>query len=442
MASKNICNSFGYYTLLCLIMLFFNACEKESPTLPRENENQPAVFEVSSFIYPSQQGQKIEFFFYDLKQRPEDGKDMERAQAIFVEDDMNGVRIPIFGDEKRPAHPSPGQIDDTYYEDLILSIKNAQNLRAGRDFYVFASKKLNSTSSFPAWVKDSTGIIPEQYALLLADYLLYMQEAGIKIDYLGIDNEFIYNEGNITPQKYVQTIDALKILLDGHNIPLPQLVGYEDYGPDKRNWVQELMANGWGDRMDIYGTHYYPQWRPKSKLANDLKAIAGRPFWSTEPHWDNKSGQDQLLTAEAAMVTLWDQTDAGMNGFMWWAYELNTLRGQMMRAASVPLKDASPIEITDIDGKDLSELGNLQTRAFIEDKTISVYVVNMSNQSYLNYGFQLNSGKINGLIQTRQWRTNSPNEGSSGNTKAAADQIRFQFNFPTKSVTYLSFELE
>lgn len=59
---------------------------------------------------------------------------------------------------------------------------------------------MNAKESFPDWVKDSNGVIPEQYAIMLADFLSYMKEKNIIIDVLGIDNEENFNEGKITPK--------------------------------------------------------------------------------------------------------------------------------------------------------------------------------------------------------------------------------------------------
>ena len=56
----------------------------------------------------------------------------------------------------------------------------------------------------------------------------------------------VYNEGNITPQKYAQTITALRNLATIRGFTVPLLVGYEDYGLNKSNWMKSLINNGWG----------------------------------------------------------------------------------------------------------------------------------------------------------------------------------------------------
>lgn len=369
------------------------------------------------------------------------------ANDIFVEDHVNGMRIPILGNMKSPAHPSPGVVISSEYDGYVNSINLAKQARGGKDFKIFASKKLNDgdgLNSFPAWVKDANGIIPDKYAILLADFIEYMNSKNIQIDYLGIDNEYIYNEGKITPQKYSETIDNLRTLANNRGFTMPILVGYDDYGPNKRNWVKTLMNSGWGDKMDIYGTHYYPQWRPMNKLLADLNLIGNRPFWATESHWDAKSNINDLQEAEAAIVTLWDQIDVGMSGFMWWNYQLTGLRGNLMRAFSTPLLGARPISITDIDGKDISSLGKLQTRAFKEGNTITIFAVNINNtKSYNDYAFKLEGSSIVSNVNIKQW-TDTTSENGSIKFVSPIGHLKniFSLTLPKRSITTLMFTIQ
>jgi hypothetical protein len=391
-------------------------------------------------IYPEIKGDKIDVFFYDLKYWIGAVNSETKANYLFIEDGMNGLRIPIFGNDSKSAHPSSGVVDASYYETLIASINQAKSVIGSSDFTIFASKKLEGDASFPDWVKDDDGIIPSEYARLLADYIEYFNDNGISIDVLGIDNERVYNEGNITPEKYKETIDSLISYSLQDNFTMPLTIAPEDYGPNKNSWMKTMSENGWLDRMDYYGTHYYPAYRPISGLMSDLDYAGDIPFWSTEPHWDNKSDQDELAVAEYSMCALWDQIDQGMTGFMWWGYELTTLRGYMMRNASVPLLNAQPIYMNDMDGVDISTLGMLQTRAFIEEDQITVYAINMSSTTYEDYGFKLNSGSINGSVTYKQWTDDSDKSGISGSASSVSDE-KFQLTLPERSITSFTFTL-
>ncbi len=418
--------------------------EEEQQEEQNGNQNEEPTIEISSIINTSDQGKLIDAFFFDLKGWPDRTNTVEKATAYFVNDGMNGIRISIYGDIQRPAHPGPGVVVESQYEPMLTSITTALSVKP--DLKIFASKKLRSTNSFPDWVKDGTGIIPKQYAIMLADFIEFMNGKGITIDYLGIDNEFVYNEGNITPEKYHETIFELRVLASTRGFDLPILVGYEDFGPNKRNWVQILMESGWGNDMDIYGTHYYPQFRPKDKLITDLNSIGNRPFWATEPHWDQVKTEnpDVFLNAEAAMVTLWDQTDLGMTGFMWWNYNLeDELRTRLMQAASTPLLYSRPISMTDIDGEDLTELGKLQSRAFIKANQITVYFVNMSDTSYTDYGIALSDHqKIADNVVYTQWRETTTIDGQQLSGTVTSDNAAVQVNLPKRSITKIDLTIQ
>lgn len=394
-----------------------------------------------AIIYPETKGKLIDAFFYDLKQSPGAVSDDSKANDLFVVDGMNGIRIPIYGNVSKPAHPSTGVVVNSEYQSLIESINRAKAIRGNAELKIFASKKLDGQSSFPDWVKDANGVISVQYAKLLSDYIKYMNTKGVEIDVLGIDNEREYNEGNITPQKHKEIVDILKTLAVSEKFKMPLIIAPDGYGPNKDNWIKTMSQNGWLDRMDLYGTHYYPQYRPKNALISDLNYAVKKPFWSTEPHWDNKSGQDQLAVAEEAICALWDQIDLGMSGVMWWNYELTTLRGYLMRNITVPLLGAQPINIDDKDGRDISSLGKLQTRAFRKGDLITVYAVNLNTTvSYLKYGFQLFSGYIKGSVNFKQWTDGSAITGITG-IATKSSEAKFECTLPARSITSFTFEL-
>ncbi|WP_299552325.1 hypothetical protein [Seonamhaeicola sp.] len=412
--------------------------QEEEMVDPGEPQEIPEVKSVINFENPKQ---LIDVFYYDVKQGNRVITSLDRANEIYNIDDANGMRIPIFGNIGSPAHPSEGVVVESEYAAILTSIDFAKQVRGNRPFSLFASKKLENQNSFPAWVKDANGIIPAKYAILIADFIEFMNSKGHDIEYLGIDNEFVFNEGKISPQKYIDTIDELKLLAVARGFEMPVLVGYEDFGPDKRNWVQNLLNLGGGDKMEIYGTHYYPEFRPYQRLLNDLSLIGDTPFWSTEPHWDSKNNVDDLNEAEAALVTLWQQTDNNMSGFMWWNYEINNgIRSKLMRMASVPLLGARPIDISDIDGKEIIDLGKLSTRAFMEDNTITVYAVNFSGDILQNYGFQLEGASIKDGIEAIQWTDISGADGESSSLSALGDSNDiFGLTLPNRSITRFVF---
>ena len=238
-------------------------------------------------IRPESQKQLIDRFFYDFKSpnaayKVATNHATYNATNLFTKDGLNGVRTPIYGtrtnpysgEAGKPAHPEPGVVKGAYYADEVSGLKKA--LAVNPDLVIFASKKLNGDGTFPTWVlstdKDGDGVAdwdvnPTAYAGMLIDYLEYMADQGIPTHVLGIDNEQVYNEGDITPVRFRNVIDQLTSQLVTRNatrvaagkaaIPMPITIGPDDYGPNKSAWLSNLVNNGWGDRLGIYGTHYY-----------------------------------------------------------------------------------------------------------------------------------------------------------------------------------------
>lgn len=412
---------------------------------------------ADAVIHPEQYyGRVIKNFFLDLKANLGGVGSDKAANDFFVLDGMNGVRIPVLGSSDRPTHPSAGVVDDSggYYTRLINSVNRAKKARGNNEFIIFASKKLNAKESFPDWVKDTNGVIPEQYAIMLADFITYMKEKGIIIDVLGIDNEENFNEGNITPKKHIQIVDRLKALAAEKGFKMPLIAGPERYQPmgDVDNsWMKLFVAENRWDCLDIYGMHYYPKHRAiVDKLEYEFSLIGERPFWATEPHWDAKDGENDMLDyAETAICALWDQTDLGMDGFMWWNYKrAGDLRGNLMRIISVPIKNARPVVMDDHDGRDTKEKYKLQTRAFRKGNVISVYVINMCSKddmvaakAYQDYVFGLERGMIDGEVDYIQWTDDTPVEGMEGKA-SIVDERNFSLTLPIRSITYFQINLK
>ena len=409
-------------------------------------------------MYPSDlSGRVTKYFFFDLKGGANALADEQKAALLFGTDGMNGVRIPIYGDVKNGGHTASGVVGEGVYDKVLASVANARKHAKG-DLLVFASKKLDGKDSFPDWVMESgKGIKPEKYAEMLMDYLRYMKSQGVEVDVLGIDNETNFNEGNITPEKFAAVVDIVREKTAAEGLKVPMMIGPERYCPERdfsKSWINTLFTSGYGDRMDIYGTHYYPKHHTPNYF-NALKkefecAQTGRSmeFWATEPHWDNDDAAkaDMLYHAEQALCAMFDQTDLGLDGFMWWAYPADaTLRGQLMRAYSLALFGSQPVRMTDHDGEDTMTRGLLQTRAYVRGDEINVFIINMcaagdksGAKAYDDYLFEVSGAEISGNINVLQWSDETPDSGSSSTIKPEQPD-RFRMDIPSRTITMLTF---
>lgn len=411
-------------------------------------------------LYPQNKfGRVTKYFFYDLKGWP-NSLSQQKANEVFS-DGINGLRIPIFGDIDHPAHPSSGVVVEDEYQGLLNSINNAKQANIGKPMTIFASKKLKGDESFPDWVINKKAgkisIKVDEYVQLLVDYISFMKRNNVIIDVLGIDNEPEYNKANITPEQYKDIVDKLKLRLKDGGFKIPLFIGPERYSPQGNvsgAWLQELYEKKYEDRLDIYGTHYYPKHHTQSwfnKLKYEHSLIGTKEFWATEPHWDNDDAAkvDMLKASEQAICALWDQTDLGMDAFMWWSYEWSgTLRGNLMRSISVPLLGSQPVKIVDHDGEDIMTLGKLQTRAFIADNIINLYILNVVAKAkvsdaveYEGYKVQVDESVIDGDVTYTFWTDETSVSGEKLIAEKLNDNI-FSLNIPKRSIIHVKLKIK
>lgn len=392
-----VINKLGYiHWLLVAVLIGLASCDssdealytysRENPTMPDfsltddddDDDDDSAANQTapeqenpawSATIYPNNYfGVPLKSIYFDLKCSPGASNTLAKAQTYFHEDNMNGVRIPIFGTSAAPAHPSAGEVVESYYTTSITSVNYAKQVRGNRDFTVFASKKLNGSNSFPDWVIDDDGyIVPDLYATLLFDFINYMDTQGITIDVLGIDNENEFNKGNIDPHRHYLTTCILRDKLKAAGLKIPTDIGPDRYninssGYDEggsayqysqKGWMEDLLQT-YGDKtaadfdyvdlydfelysdfdyanytseytyketLDIYGVHYYPSDVTKfPALVNNIGAI-NSPVSTAYPYLTHKGYDDYGLHGEhvTASFGYGDNPTVGRREF--WATE-------------------------------------------------------------------------------------------------------------------------
>ena len=472
-----------------LAVMFSCTGEGINPPAPHKpggsNDQPPVIATDKAVIHIGESfGCITRNFFFDIK----DGRKVDDAAAatLFQKERMNGIRIPIYGnvkDGKVVGHPSAGVVNETDYAKVLSSVKAARKYQPS--LTVFASKKLSGETSFADWLKTDGKLDNDKYCGMLIDFLKYMKDNDIEVDVLGIDNEANFNEGDIVPARYIAIVNELRSRIEAEGLKMPLFIGPERYNPQKfsaGNWFYDFLSKDSDcGTMDIYGTHYYPRHHVFSmnrNLRNEVEAAAskGKPFWATEPHWDNEelAKEDMLGCARMAICALWDQTDLGLDAFMWWGYpvEVTDLRSALMHDISVSIYGSRPVRIIDHDGEatlgdrdysgkwtDARQKPNndevfdnlLHSRAFIrEDGEVNVYFINVryksdlgtaSGKSYKDYEIELDGAELDGNIKMRQWTDNSPYTGTS-KTLTPSSPASFTADFPSRSITKLTFRIK
>ncbi len=404
-------------------------------------------------------GRRLTKHFLDLKLSPGAMSTEAKAEPYFGTDGMNGVRIPIYGNDANPAHPSKGVVEGSYYTNVITSVKNARSARGGEEFTVFASKKLSGTTTFPEWVRktDSYEVDPTNYVEMLVDFVTYFNSMGIEIDVLGVDNEIEWSKSGIDAATYKEIVDLAKVRFAQEGLNIPQFIAHERYlveGDTAGGWLNTLYSLSYEDRMDIYGVHFYPEDLYKSgRPANfeyELTKKGDKPFWASEPHWGSSTAYpDVLYHAEQAIATLWLHTDLGVDNIIWWDYgKGDNLRHYLMNEITVPLLNSQPVVMSDHDGDDLTSRGVVHTRAFLnsDEKLLHIYAINSFSEevsqstfkSYSDYEFTLSGVEV--AAATAQCTQYSDTTAISGSDKTLDICVgnKIYVDIPARSVTHIT----
>ena len=371
----------------------------------------PAQTYVS--IQPDNQGQLITGWGYDTEGNGGWSVSPSYAQTLFVTDQMNILRTCIWGTSGKPAHPSAGVVVGSYYDSEVYAIQNAK--AANPNVVIIGHKVLDNLTTFPDWTKNSSGVIASQYAIMLADYLQYIQtQSGYAIDVLAMDNERMWNEGTITPSVFNDVVNNLRSLAASRGFHLPsKFIGPENYNPDW-SWLSTLISSGWGTNLNIVGTHYYPH-RPLSDLQTLVADGNSRPVWHTEVHWDDKYG-DVITNAERALVTLFDCTDTGLSGYIWWQYTRSGVKGSLEQAFCTSTTGTRPVSTGNSINGSGSTLFTLVTRAYRSDTGIVIWVLNNTANVYSGCQFNFansSSGSLVGPASYTQWNASGSTQGTA-----------------------------
>lgn len=339
-------------------------------------------------------GPKIIRAGWDIKEWPARLNTIGEANGLYQDVDANFLRVPFFPQ----AHAEDGTVDESQYDIELDAIRSVMAVRP--DVEIYASVKLSGANTFPAWVSQATpnwpfqnGQIfgntvgrpnPDHYSTMLVDFLQYLRDEGIRIHFLGINNE---TGGAVTPDRYVATYDLLESKLDAAGF-FGEYRDFEYVGPDSfgiptaERFVDDVADMGRLDTIDFVASHYYPQhvsgnesdWLDLSNLSG------GKPLWHTELHMPGNTAAINELsqTVRDALSVQFASFRNGVDSYIWWdsGNSLNEVRDVIKREVMTTTLEATPVFTTpgyqgkgDPDGLPLFQ-------AFVEDTQVTLWIVN------------------------------------------------------------------
>ena len=331
---------------------------------------------------------------WDIKAWPGRLNSVGEARGLYQDVDANFLRIPFFA----TAHNADGSVDTSAYSTELAAIRSV--LAVNPDVEIYASLKLQGANTFPEWVSEGTtawptesGNIfgntvtrpnPEHYSTMVANYLGYLKDEGIEVDYLGLNNE---TEGAVPVNRYIGTYDLLQPKLTQAGIVGEygdfQYVGPDTFGlPSAEAYIRDLAREGRLDTIDIAASHYYPQhgsgnesdWNDVATLSNN------KPLWHTEVHMPGNTAaiNDLSQTVRDSLSVLFASFRNGVDSYVWWdsGNNLDEVRDVIKREVINTTLGADPVFTTpsylgkgDLDGEPLFQ-------AFFDGDQVTLWIVN------------------------------------------------------------------
>ncbi len=394
-------------------------------------------------------GPKIIRAGWDIKEWPGRLNTVGEARGLYVDVDANFLRVPFFPQ----AHAENGDVDESQYDIELAAMRSV--VAARPDVEIYASVKLNGANTFPAWVSQATanwplqnGNIfgntvlrpnPEHYSTMVADYLQYLKDEGIKIHFLGLNNE---TEGAVPANRYVATYDLLESKLDAAGF-VGEYRDFEYVGPDSfgiptaERFIDDLADLGRLDTIDYVASHYYPQhgsgnesdWLDLSNLSG------GKPLWHTEFHMPGNTAAINELsqTVRDALSVVFASFRNGVDSYIWWdsGNSLNQVRDVIKRDVMTTTLGATPVFTSpayqgkgDPDGLPLYQ-------AFVEDSKVTMWIVNPGG-AMNNVPVTMLSGQVASGLEGQYYLA-----PDGDNNLTSSDVVPLNFNLGTDGSIFL-----
>lgn len=429
-----------------LVAVLLTACAAELPG-EEEGETSSAVKDAEIVVRGFDDGgAKVKSWGYDVKQ---DGAARKLkpalAKEVFGDVGMNLIRVAV---RATVGHPKKGDVTGSAYADDLEAIANAKAVRPG--LAVFASLKLLGKETFPGWVKTGGEVDAPTYAELLEDYLAFMKAKGVTIDWLGVDCERKWNEGNITPAKYVTIVNRVTAWAKQNDVKVPGFIAAEDYGPgDTASWANQLANQGDFSLVDRLGVHLYSKHREPSyldKMDDVMNASRQKGLWDSELHWNDLDDDGvKFDEIKSGMLLAFDHFDRGFESMTWWAFKAPSEGTKSANVQSELVRStvgASVLATSDGSGNDRMATNTLSARGFKNDEThATVWVLNFG-AARKGEITQIGGQKVASASYV-QWTSTSAVGGAKGNASLVGkNAAAFRMDYPAGTITRVSVTLK
>lgn len=458
-------------SLLALIVLFSFcsiSCRKKSngsigsTTVPVT----PAVFPSASINLLNTK-QQILFM----------GGDMERS-ANAVQRTLNKTEIIRWGFGDIPFNICRMQYDKNqelvegvknfaFYDGTVQSMKDIKQVNPSIRFLAtmrsdYDGFNQGDSNNLPTWIynRQTKNLNVHKYGKFLADYIEYMHEQGVPLDYLSTAKEWT---SVIKPDSAVKLINILKAELQARSVAMPMIIDPASWsittGIDYVNRIRQLGAS---EQVFAFCTHNYNPSETKT-YRNYFDAVTptGKPAFHDEtsaggggrftPAGINPPIKS-LLDAYKERIEMYDAGFEGEIFFEIWSrgvnaesrsiYFPNNGSGERRRAYYV-MKDFAtgavnakyiPLVFTNSTG--------ITGMSFIKNNQLFVWLINSSATALTGFKIMVGNATISGAVPKTIWNESMADAGEQSLEKPSANGKELTTELKAESITVLKITVQ
>ncbi|GIZ09706.1 hypothetical protein FUMI01_24330 [Flavobacterium sp. UMI-01] len=436
--------------------------------------------EASSLVINSAKHQLIEMMGGDMERSSDFIQKASNTNEIldwFIKDiDFNYFRVRYDKNQEL----NEGVKNWNFYANQVLTMKRIREINPDIKFLAtmrsdYNGYNMGNHNNLPEFIynyactgKDANGkcisstgdlsFYSDKYGVFLADYIEFMYNQGVPIDYLATAKEWQI----VTAQRSHEAYLKMKAELETRGIPVPKIIGPASWGINTGvNYVNSVKNNNYTDEYFGFSTHdlggtpnlwgsFVAASHSAGKLAfNDESAYSpGGRTSGAEP-----TDLQGLINAYSDKYHMYEGGISGELFFEIWSrgidsetrgvYFRNGQAGTRMRSYYV-MKDFANSAVNKYYCKsNLMFSSNVKALVFRDDLTVSVWLINDNDTAYNNMELQMPDETIYGNVRQHYWDNPTQKEAfvnSIANPDTGSSSVKV--NLSPKSINYFKFAID
>ncbi len=344
-----------------------------------------------------------------------------------------------------------------YIKSINPNIKLMACMRSDYDGY-----NQGDTNNLPKWIynRQTKVLNINKYGIFLVEYLEYMHNQGVTIDYLNTAKEWT---SVVKPDMAVKLIEIINTETKARNLPTPKIIDPASWSISAGiEYVNKLKQLGKTDQVFAFCTHNYSTNETKTfKDFFNAVSSTGKPAFQDETS-TGASGRFPILGSNPPIKTLLDAYtervkiyEGGFSGeifFELWSRGVNEesrsiyfAKGKIgeRRRAYYTLKefaqtavDANFIPLT------FPKTPGVIGMAFVKNNKLQIWLINNSSNDINNFNINIKGQKFLQKPNILYWNQSTPDTGLSDFGNLILDNNIVNLNLSSQSITTIQLDIK